>query len=89
MRQHKTNNYYLISNNKIKEKFKDKGDQLSIKLVIILKYRPKRMIKMRLRMGLDLIESELASNKTDELILMDPMNSSLVFLGSKCSKKNN
>ena len=36
-RQLRTNNYYSISNNKIKEKFKDKEDQLFIKLITILK----------------------------------------------------
>jgi hypothetical protein len=36
-RQLRTNNYYLILNNKIKEKLKDKEDRLFLKLVTILK----------------------------------------------------
>ena len=55
MRQLKINNYYLISNNKIREKFKDKEDLLFIKLVTILKSLPKRMSQISMILELTLV----------------------------------
>jgi hypothetical protein len=55
MRQLKINNCYLISNNKIREKFKDKEDLLFIKLVTILKSLPKRMSQISMILELTLV----------------------------------
>ena len=51
----KINNYYLISNNKIREKIKDKEDLLFIKLVTILKSLPKRMSQISMILELTLV----------------------------------